>query len=135
MGHEYAHPIGGPFLVYSKDVHCVSFSSDGCRVVSGSCDNAVRIWNADTHEQMGEALQGHCSAVECVSESADGRHVVSTDCNGNTIIWNSENRAIFWKSTTVERDSQNEVTDEQNVSEENTTDGVRALKRNRRRRC
>ncbi len=57
MGHEYAHPIGGPFEGHKEIAWCVSFSSGGRRVISGSTDEAVRTWNADTHEQIGEAYR------------------------------------------------------------------------------
>ncbi len=112
-------------------MECVSFSSDGRRVVSGSSDKTVQIWNAETQEQVGEALQGHSTDVECVSESADGRHIVSRDEGGNTIIWSRENRGDFCGNRKkIERDSQNDVTDEENGSEKDSTDGVRALKTN-----
>ncbi len=69
----------------------------GAVLSPGSSDGIVRIWNADTLEQIGEALRGHSSGVLCVSESADGCHIVSKG-DGNTVIRNRENRAIVWTS-------------------------------------
>ncbi len=58
---------------------------------------------------------------------ADGRHIVSRDEGGNTIIWSRENRAILWQSKNIERDYQNDVTDEENGSDKDSSDGVRAF--------
>ena len=33
---------------HSDDVRCVAISPDGKRIVSGSADNLVKIWNAET---------------------------------------------------------------------------------------
>ncbi len=107
---------------------CVSISADGRRVVSGSYDKTVRIWNADTHEQIGEVPVEHSRAVDYVSESNDGCHIVYR-CyyDDNRIIWNSENRAIVWNSEKAEVGSQNDVTDEGKHSETDTTDGEDAF--------
>src|ERR1700761_8402672 len=39
-------------------VHAVAFSPDGSRVVTGSSDKTVRIWNVDTGESE-KVLTGH----------------------------------------------------------------------------
>ncbi len=95
--------MGDPFEGHTDAVFCASFSSDGRRVVSGSLDKTVRIWNSETHEQNGEALLGHSGEVDWVSESADGCHIVSRDCDDITIIWKRENMAIVWKSKNIEK--------------------------------
>ncbi len=86
---------------------------------------------AETQEQIGEALQGHSTYVGYVSESADGRHIVSRDEGGNTIISRRENRGDF---VAIEKYLnailKMNVTDEENGSEKDSTDGVRALKTN-----
>ena len=37
----------------------MAFSPDGKRIVSGSGDNTVRVWDADTGQPLGEPLTGH----------------------------------------------------------------------------
>ncbi|KAE9386282.1 hypothetical protein BT96DRAFT_544839, partial [Gymnopus androsaceus JB14] len=44
---------------HDDGVSSVAFSHDGTRIVSGSYDNTVRIWDATTGAQMGDPLQGH----------------------------------------------------------------------------
>eukprot|EP01045_Picozoa_sp_COSAG04_P060876 COSAG04_NODE_30960_length_259_cov_0.987500_1_plen_51_part_01 len=47
-----------------------SFSPDGTKVVSGSFDQTVRIWDAVTGE-CEQTLEGHSSAVYSASFSPD----------------------------------------------------------------
>ncbi|KIJ89890.1 hypothetical protein K443DRAFT_597111, partial [Laccaria amethystina LaAM-08-1] len=54
----------------------VAFSQDGSRVVSGSADETVRIWNVTTGEVEAE-LKGHTGWVTSVAFSQDGSQVVS----------------------------------------------------------
>ncbi|KAE9392793.1 hypothetical protein BT96DRAFT_1023345 [Gymnopus androsaceus JB14] len=58
-------------------VTSVGFSSDGKRVVSGSMDKTIRIWNAETGEQVVEPILGHTDDVTSVGFSSDGKRVVS----------------------------------------------------------
>ena len=55
----------------------VSFSGDGSRIVSGSSDKTVRVWDAVSGECVLGPLEGHTDLVRSVSFSADGRRVVS----------------------------------------------------------
>ncbi|KAH8834140.1 mycorrhiza-induced NACHT/WD-repeat protein [Flagelloscypha sp. PMI_526] len=64
----------------------VNFSSDGKRVVSGSCDKAVRIWDADSGEQLLQ-LDGHGDHVNSVAFSLDNKRVVSGSYDKTVRIW------------------------------------------------
>ena len=48
-----ARPIGAPLMGHTDIVYSVAFSPDGTRIVSGSGDNTLRIWNADTGQPIG----------------------------------------------------------------------------------
>jgi len=68
-------------------VQSVAFSQDGSRVVSGSDDRTVRIWNVTTGEVEAE-LKGHTNSVRSVAFSQDGSQVVSGSLDKTVRIWN-----------------------------------------------
>ena len=49
----------GPLEGHTDVVTSVSFSADGRRVVSGSRDNTVRVWDAVSGECVLGPLEGH----------------------------------------------------------------------------
>ena len=49
----------------------VAFSSDGTRIVSGSHDKSVRVWDASMGVELKE-LKGHDGSVHSVAFSSDG---------------------------------------------------------------
>jgi WD40 repeat protein len=68
-------------------VTSVAFAQDGSRVVSGSNDKTVRIWNATTGEVEAE-LKGHTGWVTSVAFTQDGSRVVSGSNDKTVRIWN-----------------------------------------------
>ncbi|EIM84651.1 WD40 repeat-like protein [Stereum hirsutum FP-91666 SS1] len=67
-----------------------AFSPDGRRVVSGSSDSTIRIWDAETGDAVGEPLRGHTGWVWSVAFSPDGRHVVSGSNDSTIRMWDAE---------------------------------------------
>ena len=61
---------------HSSDMRSVAFSPDGTKIVSGSGDNTVRIWDAIAGTLV-STLQGHSSDVTSVAFSPDGTKIVS----------------------------------------------------------
>ena len=57
-------------------VTSVAFSPDGQRIVSGSADKTVKIWNANSGKEL-HTLTGHDNAVGTVAFSPDGQRIVS----------------------------------------------------------
>ena len=50
----------------------VAFSLDGNRIVSGSFDRTIRLWNAKTGKQLRPLLEGHEDEVKSVAFSDCG---------------------------------------------------------------
>ncbi|MBP6748946.1 MAG: WD40 repeat domain-containing protein, partial [Xanthomonadaceae bacterium] len=66
----------------------VALSADGGRVVSGSYDGTVRVWDALSGECVRE-LRGHTNWVLSVALSADGGRVVSGSDDGTVRVWDA----------------------------------------------
>ena len=78
-------------LMKHQSVFSVAFSPDGTKLASGGYDNTVRIWNAETGEQIGEPLRGHTGFVMSVAWSPDGTKLASGSYGDNTVrIWDAQ---------------------------------------------
>ena len=68
MGHEQKCTLTG----HSDWVRSVAYSPDGKHVVSGSCDNTVKVWDAQTGKEV-IVLVYHRPIVCCCVDYADVR--------------------------------------------------------------
>ena len=73
-----------------RPVDSVAFSPDGKRIVSGSWDGTLRIWDADTGQPLGAPLTGHTDAVYGVAFSPDGTRIVSGSADHTVRIWDAD---------------------------------------------
>ncbi|KAJ6538178.1 quinon protein alcohol dehydrogenase-like superfamily, partial [Mycena vulgaris] len=71
-------------------VTSVAYSPDGTHIVSGSNDNTVRVWDAETQTQIRAPLRGHTDWVQSVAFSADGTHIVSGSDDSTVRVWDAE---------------------------------------------
>jgi WD40 repeat protein len=58
-------------------VNCVAYSPDGKKIVSGSSDNKIRVWDAETGILVSGPFEGHTDTVWSVAYSPDGKKIVS----------------------------------------------------------
>jgi WD40 repeat protein len=68
-------------------VNSVAFSPDGARIVSGSRDKTLRLWDARSGQPIGAPLMGHEGRVNSVAFSPDGMLIVSGSSDGMLRLW------------------------------------------------
>ena len=68
----------------------VAFSQDGRRIVSGSEDKTIRVWDAETGKVVLGPLEGHTSLVKSVAFSQDGKLIVSGSKDHSIRVWDAE---------------------------------------------
>jgi WD40 repeat protein len=79
---------------HTDSVCSVTFSSDGTRIVSGSRDQTVRIWDAASGVVL-STLEGHTEEVFSVAFSSDGTRIVSGSRDQTVRIWDAASGVIL----------------------------------------
>ena len=74
---------------HEGDVNSVAYSPDGTKIISGSKDETVKIWDANTGECL-KTLEGHSSNVRSVAFSPDGKRIISGSDDKTVKIWGEE---------------------------------------------
>ena len=83
-------------LQHESWVISAAFSSDGTRIVSGSQDQSVRVWDASTGAEL-TTLNGHTDYVNSVAFSHDGTRIVSGSSDKSVRVWNPSTGAELMK--------------------------------------
>jgi WD40 repeat protein len=74
-------------LAHTAPVTCLSFSSDGTKLVSACWGECVpRIWDAATGRPV-TSLRRHRMAVQCAALSPNGRTLATVDLHGDLRLW------------------------------------------------
>ena len=69
-----------------------AFSPDGARIVSGSDDQTVRVWDAASGAEL-LVLRGHEGPVYAAAFSPDGARIVSGSGDGTVRVWDAASGA------------------------------------------
>jgi WD40 repeat protein/serine/threonine protein kinase len=78
-------PVGE---LYHPNPHCVVFSPDCSRVLTGGEDNVARLWDASTLKCIAEFNQ-HRDVVDAVAFSPDGSQFLTGSYDGTTQLWDA----------------------------------------------
>ncbi|KAJ6627752.1 WD40-repeat-containing domain protein, partial [Mycena sp. CBHHK59/15] len=84
------HTVAGPFEGHSSWVRSVAFSPDGTRIVSGSVDHTMRMWDAQTGHMVSGPFEGHTDSVCSVAFSPDGTSIVSGSDDHTVRVWDAQ---------------------------------------------
>jgi WD40 repeat protein len=73
---------------HTDSVRAVAYSPDGSRIVSGSDDNTLKIWDASSGKELA-TFSGHTDSVWEVAYSPDGSRIVSGSSDKTLKIWDA----------------------------------------------
>ena len=73
---------------HTSSVRSVAYSPDGKRIVSGSYDKTVKVWDAATGQDL-LSLKGHTGGVSSVAYSPDGKRIVSGSYDKTVKVWDA----------------------------------------------
>lgn len=77
------------FKVHENSVLAVAVFPDGRRMVTGSMDKTLRLWDLNDGVML-KKMEGHQASVKAVVISRDGQLVVSGDESGHLIAWKGD---------------------------------------------
>jgi WD40 repeat protein len=80
------------FEGHAGHVQCLAVSADGKRILTGSADTTVRLWDAATGEERA-TLSGHQKPVVCVALAGDGKRAFSIAADMNLCHWDLKKEA------------------------------------------
>ncbi|MEW6235875.1 MAG: protein kinase [Candidatus Omnitrophota bacterium] len=75
---------------HSMIITCVSISSDGQRIVTGSLDKTAKVWDFKTGQEV-ISLEGHTAAIRSAAFSPDGKRIVTVSNDSTAKVWDLEN--------------------------------------------
>ncbi|KAJ2912270.1 hypothetical protein MD484_g8144, partial [Candolleomyces efflorescens] len=92
--HFSLHQLHG----HTAAVTSLAISSNGERIVSGSEDRTVRVWDMKTGNLVAEPLVEHADSVTCVAISPDGGWVVSGSRDRTVRVWDANSGTMKTRS-------------------------------------
>ncbi len=74
-------------------VNAVAVTPDGKRIVSGSGDKTIRVWDLEAGAPIGSPIEGHEGWVNTIAVTPDGKRIVSGSGDKTIRVWDLETGA------------------------------------------
>ena len=78
-----------PLRGHDDVVFSVAFSPDGSKIISGSKDNTIRVWDPTTGIEVLPPLRGHDDLINSVAFSPDGSKIISGSDDHTIRVWDA----------------------------------------------
>jgi WD40 repeat protein len=72
----------------------VVFSPDGSTLATGGSDGGVRLWNADTGQEIGPPMSSDANPVDAVAFSPSGMLLAAASSDGNVQLWDTASQQV-----------------------------------------
>jgi WD40 repeat protein/serine/threonine protein kinase len=90
---QASHTLAG----HSGEALCADFTNDSRRLLSGSKDGTVKIWDVTTGDSLA-TLRGHAGPVDWVGFRNDDSQIISVSrADGTVRIWNAATEEKIWQ--------------------------------------
>ena len=82
-------------ITFSAEGHlnsicAVTVTPDGKRIISGSRDKTIRIWDLESGAPIGKPIEGHSNYVTAVAVTPDGKRIISGSYDNTIRVWDLE---------------------------------------------
>ncbi|KAF8657604.1 hypothetical protein AX14_007843, partial [Amanita brunnescens Koide BX004] len=77
------------FQGHDDAVNSIAFSPDGSKIISGSSDKTIRVWDASTGVEMLPPLLGHGHWIYSAAFSPDGSKIISGSVDKTIRVWDA----------------------------------------------
>ena len=81
-------------LGHTAPINALAYCPDGSRIVTGSKDKTVQIWDSNSGESL-KILKDIDSMVNCVAFSPDGYKIAAGTLDHKTKVWDSKTGACL----------------------------------------
>ena len=73
-----------------NSICAVTVTPDGKRIISGSRDKTIRIWDLESGAPIGKPIEGHSNYVTAIAVTPDGKRIISGSYDNTIRVWDLE---------------------------------------------